>query len=158
MTLPVSLLPPQVGATLPAPYTYTTADAGVHSFTATLSVAGATALLVNSERCLQERLLLPHPLQVRPVRANGTPGEPVTCRGKDISLSGIGFYLPHERATAEVAIDLPATPQSPALSVPATLVRAKRCADGWYEVGALFRLTALRKSNSRHSSLVTSHS
>ena len=31
-------------------------------------------------------------------------------------------------------------------AVPATLVRAHRCADGWYDVGALFRLATLRKS------------
>jgi hypothetical protein len=30
--------------------------------------------------------------------------------------------------------------------VPATLVRARRCADGWYDVGALFRLATLRKT------------
>jgi hypothetical protein len=41
---------PDPGATLPAAYTYTTADAGVRQFTATLSVAGATALLVNSSQ------------------------------------------------------------------------------------------------------------
>jgi serine/threonine protein kinase len=104
------------------------------------------ALLVNAEKRIQDRLLWPHALQVRPVQADGTLGPAVVCRGKDISLSGIGFYLPHELPTAEVCIELPATPQTPALSVPATLVRAKRCADGWYEVGALFRLTALRKS------------
>jgi serine/threonine protein kinase len=104
------------------------------------------ALLVNSEKRIQERLLWPHPLRVRAVHADGTLGEPVVCRGKDLSLSGIGFYLPHELPTAEVCVELPATPETPALSVPATLVRAKRGADGWYEVGALFRLAALRKS------------
>jgi serine/threonine protein kinase len=104
------------------------------------------ALLVNAEKRIQDRLLWPHPLQVRVVRPDGALSEPVLCRGKDISLSGIGFYLPHELPTAEVHVELPGTPQTPALTVPATLVRAKRCADGWYEVGALFRLAALRKS------------
>jgi serine/threonine protein kinase len=103
-------------------------------------------LLVSSEKRIQERLLWPHPLQVRAIHPDGTRGEPVACRGKDISLSGIGFYLPHELPTAEVSIELPATPLTPALSVPATLVRANRCADGWYDVGALFRLVSLRKS------------
>jgi serine/threonine protein kinase len=105
-----------------------------------------TALLAGADKRVQERLLWPHPIRVRPVQADGTLGEPVACRGKDISLSGIGFYLPHELPTAEVAVELPATPLTPALSVPATLVRAKRCADGWYDVGALFHLVSLRKS------------
>jgi serine/threonine protein kinase len=105
-----------------------------------------SALVVGAEKRIQDRLLWPHPLHVRPVRPDGAPSEPLLCRGKDISLSGIGFYLPHELPTADVLVELPATAHTPALSVPATLVRAKRCADGWYEVGALFHLAALRKS------------
>ncbi len=103
-------------------------------------------MLVNSERRMQDRLLWPHPLRVCPVSAIGSVGEPIECRGKDISLTGIGFYLPHELNTSQVCIYLPTTVHPPGLSLPATLVRAQRCADGWYDVGALFRLTALRKS------------
>jgi hypothetical protein len=33
------------------------------------------------------------------------------------------------------------------VQIPATLVRAKRCADGWYDVGALFRLPAQRRTH-----------
>jgi serine/threonine protein kinase len=105
-----------------------------------------TALLAGAEKRVQERLLWPYPLRVRPALAEGGLGEAVLCRGKDISLSGIGFYLPHELPTPDVSVELPATGSLPAVAVPATLVRAKRCADGWYEVGALFRLAALRKS------------
>jgi serine/threonine protein kinase len=103
-------------------------------------------LLVNSERRSQDRLLWPHPVKVCPVSAIGSIGEPIECRGKDISLTGIGFYLPHELSTSQVCIYLPTTVHPPGLSLPATLVRAQRCADGWYDVGALFRLTALRKA------------
>jgi serine/threonine protein kinase len=103
-------------------------------------------LLVNAEKRTQDRLLWPQPVKVRPVDAHGKPGEPIECRGKDISQSGMGFYLPEELETSEVLIDLPNTVHPPSVAVPATLVRAKRGADGWYEVGALFRLPALRKS------------
>jgi serine/threonine protein kinase len=106
-----------------------------------------SALLIDSEKRIQERLLWPHPLTVRPVLPDGSLGEAVTCRGKDISLGGIGFYLPRELPGSDVRIDLPATPGTPAVSVPATLVRAVKCADGWYDVGALFRLAARRKSH-----------
>ena len=104
------------------------------------------SVLVNAEKRTQDRLLWPHPLRVCPVDANGREGQPIECRGKDISLSGMGFYLPHELDTSEVCIKLPTPLHPPALSIPATLVRAKRCADGWYEVGALFRLASMRPS------------
>jgi serine/threonine protein kinase len=105
-----------------------------------------TFLLVNSEKRTQDRILWPHPVQVRPVESDGTVGAPMTCRGKDISASGIGFYLPHELPTSHVLIELPGSATSPALRIPATLVRAHRCADGWYDVGALFRLVSLKQS------------
>jgi serine/threonine protein kinase len=105
-----------------------------------------THLLVNSEKRTQDRLVWPYPVEVRCVLADGQVGPPIECRGKDISLGGMGFYLPHEIPTAQVCISLPTAGTPPVISVPATLVRARRCADGWYEVGALFRLATLRKS------------
>jgi hypothetical protein len=103
-------------------------------------------LLINAEKRLHDRLLWPHALDIRPLDKDGKPGAIVTCRGKDISLSGLGFYLPQELDTSEVIIELPNSLHPPTTAVPATLVRAKRCADGWYDVGALFRVPALRKS------------
>jgi len=105
-----------------------------------------TCLLVNSEKRTQDRLLWPHRLHVCPLDQEGNEGPPIECRGKDISLSGLGFYLPHELETSEVCIKLATGRHPPTLSIPATLVRAKRCADGWYEVGALFRLPTARRS------------
>jgi serine/threonine protein kinase len=105
-----------------------------------------THLLVNSEKRTQDRLLWPYPLRVCSLVADGSLSAPIECRGKDISLSGIGFYLPHEIPTPQVCIHLPNSVHPPYLTVPATLVRAQRCADGWYDVGALFRLTTLRKA------------
>jgi serine/threonine protein kinase len=103
-------------------------------------------LQINSEKRTQDRLLWPHLVQVCGVDRDGTMGPAIVCRGKDISLSGIGFYLPQELATAEVLITMTTSPKAPPITIPATLVRAQRCADGWYDVGALFRLAALRKS------------
>jgi serine/threonine protein kinase len=103
-------------------------------------------LLINSEKRIQDRLLWPFPVTVIPVHATGAHDEPIVCRGKDISHTGVGFYLPHELSTADVLIRLPSAAHPPHLTVPATLVRAKQCADGWYDVGAIFRLPALRKS------------
>src|SRR5207302_3905795 len=103
-------------------------------------------LLVNSNKRTQSRVLWPHAVKVFPILRNGEKDNPVECRGKDISQSGLGFYLPEELETADVLIEL-ANPVHPDLTIPATLVRAKRCADGWYDVGALFRLPVIRKSS-----------
>lgn len=104
-----------------------------------------THLLVNSEKRMQDRLLWPHPVQIIPLYQDGTRGKKIECHGKDLSTSGVGFYLLNELDTSEVLIELPSTKHPPAITVPATLVRAKRCADGTYEVGALFRLPGMRK-------------
>ncbi len=103
-------------------------------------------LLVNSNKRTQSRLLWPHTVKIIPILRNGDKDLPIECRGKDISQSGLGFYLPEELETSDVLIELN-NPVHPDVTIPATLVRAKRCADGWYDVGALFRLPAVRKSS-----------
>ena len=102
-------------------------------------------LLVNSEKRTQDRVAWPYTVKVIPIDADGNNELPVECRGKDISTSGIGFYLPHELQTSEVLVELPKAAAGQSVLIPAMLVRAKPCADGWYEVGALFRVTAARK-------------
>jgi hypothetical protein len=94
----------------------------------------------NSERRSQDRLRWDQPMMVSPILEDGRVGEPITCRGKDISLTGIGFYLPRPMPTLQVNIQLPTPFQDGLISVPATLVRSKRCEDGSFEIGALFRL------------------
>jgi serine/threonine protein kinase len=103
-------------------------------------------VLVGSNKRMHDRLLWPQPLEVVPVDAQGQLEDPIDCRGKDISFSGMGMYLPHELDTREVILRLPNFVHPPSLSIPATLVRAHRCADGWYDVGALFHLPAVKKS------------
>lgn len=105
-------------------------------------------LLVNSEKRMQDRVLWPHLVRVHPLLTDGRRDEPIECRGKDISQTGIGLYLPHDLPTSQVLIELPSAKHPPAVAVPATLVRAKRCADGWYEVGALFHLGSRRRAAS----------
>ena len=104
-------------------------------------------LLVNSEKRTKDRLLWPHPIKIIPIDRDGRQEEAIDCRGKDLSQTGIGFYLPHDLTTAEVLVELPNPLQTSTVKIPATLVRAKRCADGWYDVGALFRLPAQRRTH-----------
>jgi len=103
-------------------------------------------LLVKSKNRAQKRLPWPHPLRVYPFYPDGRKGQAILCHGKDITLSGIGFYVPCELNASEVLIDLAGSPKG-TLLVPATVVRAHKCLNGCYEVGALFRLPALRPNS-----------
>jgi len=104
-------------------------------------------MLVNSEKRTKDRLLWPHAVKIIPIDSHGQEEDPIEARGKDLSQTGVGFYLPHELQTAEVLIELPNPNGTAPVKVPATLVRAKRCADGWYDVGALFRLAVKTRSH-----------
>jgi hypothetical protein len=101
-----------------------------------------TCLQVTAERRGQDRIAWAQSLRVRFVLPNQGLSEPVVCRGKDISLTGIGFYLPPELPTSHVRIELTSPVQGSTVEVPATIVRVQRYGDSWYEVGARFLLTA----------------
>jgi serine/threonine protein kinase len=103
-------------------------------------------LVVNSEKRTKDRLLWGHAVTIIPIDRHGQREDPIECRGKDLSQTGIGIYMPHELHTSEVLIELPNPHGTAPVIIPATLVRAKRCADGWYDVGAIFRLPAMRRS------------
>jgi serine/threonine protein kinase len=85
-----------------------------------------------------ERVIWPYPLKVCSVNADGQPGDTIECLGKDISSTGIGFYLPSELPTSQVRLHLPRTPQTPVATVAARIMRVQGCGNGWYEVGGLF--------------------
>ncbi|MFO0965443.1 MAG: protein kinase [Gemmataceae bacterium] len=106
-----------------------------------------TALMVNAEKRTQERFLWPHPVTVIPLDPDGRRQEPIACRGKDISPGGMGLYFPHDVNTIDVLLELPNLEDGATVEVPGALVRAKCCADGWYDVGVLFRLPCLRRSH-----------
>jgi hypothetical protein len=113
-----------------------------------LLVEGIRACLqVTGERRTQDRLIWQQPLVVRSIDRDGHPGEAIQCRGKDISLFGIGFYLPHALPTTQVCVDLPTNSLPPTVTVAASIVRVQRCGDGWYEVGALFLQPTLSEAS-----------
>ncbi len=86
----------------------------------------------------EPRVLWQPTLQVRPVAPGGELGEAITCKGKDISLHGIGLYLPEEPCTPRILVQLPATKKTPPVEVLAEIRRVQGCADGWREIGARF--------------------
>lgn len=97
-------------------------------------------LPVTPEMRTQERLLCEQPLRVAPVFAGQKLGGPIECQGKDISLHGIGFYLPQQLPGPQLYVQVPpsAAPEVADLALLARVVRAKPLAEGWYEVGARF--------------------
>jgi hypothetical protein len=96
-----------------------------------------TALQVNAKGRGHQRMHWPHPVRLWPVEPGGRLGDPIDCQGKDLALNGIGLYAPREVTTKEVRLQLPLTDQTPAMTVPARVVRVKDTGDGWYEVGAI---------------------
>jgi hypothetical protein len=70
------------------------------------------------------------------VLEDGDLGPPVDCQGKDLSLNGVGFYVPGEPIGSDFCLYLPATAQTQEMLVTAQVVRTCTCADGWTHVGA----------------------
>src|SRR5262249_55935705 len=70
---------------------------------------------------------------------DGQPSEPIECQGKDLSLAGMGLYLPCALAGEDVRLELaPDDPTDP-VTVTGQFVRVQRCGSGWYEAGVLFQ-------------------
>jgi serine/threonine protein kinase len=105
---------------------------------ALLLESATTCLHAALERRVQQRLPWPHPVRVRFALPNHELSEAVACRGKDISLTGIGFCQPPQLPTKQVAIELTTPFQADPVMLTANVVRVQRCEDGWYEVGAAF--------------------
>jgi hypothetical protein len=85
----------------------------------------------------QERVVWPYTLQVCSILPGGGFGPLIECQGKDVSLNGIGFYLPGQLPGSHLQLRLPQTAQTPHPLVQARVVRVQGCGDGWYEVGAI---------------------
>lgn len=102
-------------------------------------------LMVNAEKRTQERFLWTSDVTVIPLDPDGRKQDAVVCRGKDISPSGMGIYLPHDLNTVTVLLELPQIETGRTVCVAGTLVRAKCSADGCRRDAAvicLFELSA----------------
>ena len=95
-------------------------------------------LQAGPERRAQPRLPFERPLRVSPVLANKRLGEAFVCQGKDISLAGIGLYLPC-KPPSSLVLQLQRSPTEPPVSVAADLVRSQPCGDGRFEAGLRFQ-------------------
>lgn len=95
-------------------------------------------LQANRERREQQRLTYGQPFTAYPVAAGLALGSPLDCQGKDLSLTGIGFFVARAPQSNRLVLHLPTGPAAGTVTLPATIVRTERCLDGRYEVGARF--------------------
>jgi hypothetical protein len=90
------------------------------------------------ERRKHERVAWPHPVRVSFLGAEGQPVESVAGRGKDISLGGMGLYLPRLPTSSEITLDLTTPDRTEPVVLSGHCLRFQRCADGWFEASVQF--------------------
>ncbi|HWG47182.1 MAG TPA: protein kinase [Gemmataceae bacterium] len=90
------------------------------------------------ERRNQERVGWPHPVRATFLLTDGKPGESLEGRGKDISLGGMGLYLPRAPAGSQIELELRTPARGEPIILSGHCVRVQRCGDGWFETGVLF--------------------
>jgi hypothetical protein len=93
------------------------------------------AVQAASERRGGERITLRRPVRVRFVLPSRDSGRAVDCRGKDLSVTGIGLHLPGTLLSHRVEVELPSADR--VVTLTAQVVRVRR-AGGGYDVGAAF--------------------
>jgi hypothetical protein len=97
-----------------------------------------THLQARAEQRHQPRLLCHQPVRVAPARPGVYLPTPLEVQGKDISPTGIGFFLPDQPATPQVYLNLGKESFAASIGLLARIVRVQACGDAWYEVGAAF--------------------
>jgi hypothetical protein len=93
-------------------------------------------LLGSPERRNGERLPWPHPVGVTVV-AQGR-GQTLECQGKDLSLAGMGLYLPSSLPASRVRLSLSSPSLAEPVTVSGSVVRIQRWDDNLFEAGVLF--------------------
>jgi serine/threonine protein kinase len=90
------------------------------------------------ERRGRERLAWAHPVQALFRLGAHEWSEPIDGRGKDLSLTGMGLYLPQVPPGSDVQLLLTTSTHPEPIELLGHCVRVQRCPDGWYEAGIAF--------------------
>jgi serine/threonine protein kinase len=90
------------------------------------------------ERRGRKRLAWRHPVRASCLQGDGSWSEPVAGAGKDISLTGMGVYLPHVLPSPSVRLELSVPTRPDPVALVGRCVRLQRCAEGRYQVGIVF--------------------
>src|SRR5262249_11972147 len=97
-----------------------------------------THLEAYPERRTQERVPWPHPIRATFLLAGNTSSETVEGKGKDLSLGGLGLYLPRAFAGSQVQLEFVRPTRSEPILLYGNCVRVQLCSDGWFDTGVLF--------------------
>ena len=95
-------------------------------------------LLGNPERRSGERVPWPHPVSLTFLAPERGKSETLECQGKDLSLSGMGIYLPTTLPTSQVRVNLTSPTRPEPFTVAGSVVRIQRWDDHLFEAGVLF--------------------
>jgi len=87
----------------------------------------------------RDRLAIRQRLHVYPI-IQGDAAAPIECVTKDVSLGGIGFFLPGDLPASQVYIRWPELENIANFAALAQIVRKQPARSGWVEVGAAFPL------------------
>jgi serine/threonine protein kinase len=90
------------------------------------------------ERQSQERLPFEHTVGVFPVSAEGPLDEALACQGKDLSLGGMGLFVPKEPQTDRLYVQSLMVPELSTVALLGQIVRVQRRADNLWELGLTF--------------------
>jgi hypothetical protein len=91
-----------------------------------------------TERRTEARAPWPHPVRVTFYHAEEERNEILDGKGKDISLSGMGLFLPRAFAGSKTRVELFPPSRGNPIALLGQCVRVQRCADGLFETGILF--------------------
>jgi serine/threonine protein kinase len=97
-----------------------------------------TLFEAHPERRSRQRLSWTHPVRAAFLQEDGRWSEPIEGIGKDLSLTGIGMYLPRVLPGPEVRLELTTPTRSEAVVLEGTCIRVESCADGRFQVGVAF--------------------
>lgn len=87
------------------------------------------------ERRAHERRLWTQPVQVTFQLPDGGQSEIINCVGKDVSLTGMGLYVPCQPPGSEVRLAVTSRARRQPMYLGGSCVRVQKCGDGWYELG-----------------------
>jgi hypothetical protein len=99
------------------------------------------------EQRRQERYAHAHSVVIYPILADQRLGQQIEAAGKDISTSGVGFFVREPVPTDMIYVNLVELPQAAPFGMLARIVRAQATEEGTYEVGARFMIDPVAQAS-----------
>ncbi len=93
---------------------------------------------VDDDRRAEERMPFAYPIQVYPVDENQKIGDPIDGHGRDISLHGMGVFLPTLPTAPQVCLQFTWSSSTTPMTLLAKVMSAQACPGGGYVIGMFF--------------------